>query len=264
MASSLPVQNVGRCGILVTRVTLLHLLGKIRKHDMMKTFNYYKRGKGELNTENFPDLVVQDAIHVRQLDSKTFVSLLALQLYKSQSSRCAARKQTLYVEGYVNHMRGDKDEFPVSTIYSYLHSFYVVCLSIQHESTGYIKSNILTKKEILGDLFHVNKESVLFIGADGSVPKFFPQVDGFATKVRKDGKVTSLSFNTDLDLSSVDCIVIVDDLLGGGATVQMLVDIIEDYGFIGDISLWVRYNEGIHVPKFLLSNFNYCYLGDEV
>jgi hypothetical protein len=234
-----------------------------RKHDMMKTFNYYKRGKGELNTENFLDLAFQREIHVRQLDSKTFVSLMALQLYKSQSSRCAARKQTVYVEGYVDHMRGDKDKFPVSTIYSYLHSFDIVCLSIQHESTGYIKSDTLTKKEILGDLPTVNTDSVLFIGADSSVPKFFPQVDGFATKVRKDGKVTSLSFDTDLDLDVYD-IVIVDDLIGGGATVQMLVDILEDNGFGGDISLWVRYNEGIHKPEFLRSNFNDWYIGDEV
>jgi hypothetical protein len=263
MASSLPVQNVGRCGILVTRVTLLHLLGKRRKHDM-KTFNYYKRGKGELNTENFPDLTAQDAIRVRQLDSKTFVSLLALQLHKSQISRCAPKKQTVYVEGYVEHMRGDKDEFPVSTIYSYLHSFNIICLSVQHESTFKITSGILTKKEIFGDLPHLDKESVLFIGADSSVPKFFPLVDGFATKTRTDGKVTSLSFNTDLDLNRVEDIVIVDDLLGGGATVQMLVDILKDNGFMGNISLWVRYNEDIHTSDFLCSNFFDWYIGDEV
>ena len=227
----------------------------------METFNYYKRGKGELNTSNFVTLASQSSIVVYKMDSKTFVSLLALQMFKQQS-RIKHCLQPVFVESYVEHMRGDKDVFPASTVYSTLNTFSFTCLAVQHESTGFIKSGFLSKKEVFSDI-DVCPLSTTFIGADSSVPRFFPGVDAFAVKEREGGKVLQLQFDTDLiDLNVAD-IVIVDDLLGGGATVQMLVGILRKEGYKGGISLWVRYNEGIHKDSFL-NQFSKAYLGDEV
>jgi len=226
----------------------------------METFKYYKRGEGELDTSNFPTLCLQTIITVEALDSKTFVSLFALQMYCEQI-HIGPLKIKVIVEGYVDHMRGDKDLFIPSSIYSKLYRYEFTCLAVQHESTAYIQSAFLSKKELSNDINPLGK--VMYIGADSSVPKFFPSVDAYATKVRTDGKVTSLDFDTSLIPWDVDSVVIVDDLLGGGATVDMLLKLIQDSGWKGYTNLWTRYNEGIHTSVFL-SEFDNTYIGDKV
>lgn len=226
----------------------------------METFKYYKRGEGELDTSNFSALCLQSHITVESLDSKTFVSLLSLQMYMQQVCGFHSKIKVV-VEGYVEHMRGDKDLFPTSSVYATLNRYEFICLAVQHESTAYVKSALLSKKELSKDVPSFGK--VMYIGADSSVPKFFPSVDAYATKVRTDGKVTSLDFDTNLIPKGTQSIVIVDDLLGGGATVDMLRELIWSSKFKGYINLWTRYNEGIHAHEFL-TKFDNSYIGDEV
>lgn len=223
-------------------------------------FEYYKRGKGELNTSNFPNIVASGHLLVETLDEKTFMSLMALNEYMKLRKPGAVIKVEVF--GYVAHLRGDKDEYPPARLYELLDHMSIECQSIQHESTPVIKSATITKADVMRDLPEATAWFTQLIGADGSVPKFFPEVDGCAQKVRANGKVTEMDFPTPLPCS-VKQIVIVDDLLGGGATIQMLVDIIRGSGFTGKIHMWVAYNEGFHKQEFL-DQFDSYHIGVQV
>lgn len=219
------------------------------------SFKYYKRGKGELDTSNFPELVEQGIV-IHHLDNRTLVSLWALNEYSSQRGKTV----DVLVYGYVAHLRGDKDVFPVAQLYDVLTNLRFRVMDIQHESTATIRSSLMSYSEVC-DTFDVSYDDVTIIGADASVPKFMPSVDLYASKVRVNGKVQSV----EIDLTGLDDspVVIVDDILGGGATIQMLVDRIRADGYTNPLYLWVRYNEGIHKPEFL-EQFVDTYTGDEI
>lgn len=225
----------------------------------MERFKYYKRGEGELDTSNFPQIAEHKTIFVNRLDSKTFVSLLALNEYLRSSGTMIG----VIVLGYVDHLRGDKDVYPPANLYGLLDNMVISCQQIQHESTDKIESAQITSAEIAGDLKIMNhKWFTTFIGADSSVSKFFPGVDLQAEKVRENGKVLANVLKGKIP-EAAKRIIIVDDLLGGGATVRMLVDHIREKGFEGEILLWVQYNEGIHSDDFLGLFDNY-YIGDTI
>lgn len=232
----------------------------------METFKYYKRGLGELDTSNFPEIVKQGEITVDNLDEKAFMSLLALDnyLFSVNEEFWSFKLFPVYVTGYVHHMRGDKDVFPVSQLYEILDSLEIICNNIQHESTGKIQSAHINSEIVCQNIPELRKfqNFVQFIGADSSVPKFFPGVGTCASKVREKGKVTSLEF-TLLKKEWTGAVVIVDDILGGGATIQMLVDEIKKQGYNGPIYMWVAYNEGIHKSEFL-EQFAGYYLGKDI
>ena len=214
----------------------------------MEQFKYYKRGKGELDTSNFKTIALTLRLKVSTLDEKTFTSLLALNHYMQITENSGTIR--VVVEGYVAHLRADKDEYSPANLYLMLDRMEIDCLSVQHESTAKIKSATVDKLRVLEDLDRLSPWFTLFIGADGSVPKFFPDVDICARKVRENGKVTDMAFSMP-ETSQAKQIIIVDDLLGGGATIQMLVDIIKASGFAGPIHMWVAYNEGFHTQEFL-------------
>lgn len=221
-------------------------------------FKYYKRGAGELDTSNFPDIVAAGEVTVGNLDEKTFVSLLALNQFLLPMMKTVAVK----VKGYVAHMRSDKDIYPMSKLYDYLPFLDIEVESIQHESTKKIKSATIDVTKILTDL-GLSYWYTQFIGADSSVHKFFPNVNSEAQKVRENGKVVSMDFDLGSPRPKYHRIVIVDDILGGGATVQMLVDTIRDQGFEGEIYLWIQYDEGIAKPEFY-EQFEGVYVGQYI
>lgn len=224
----------------------------------METLKYYKRGQGELDTSNFPEIAEQGELRIGNLDDRTLVSLMALNKFLIHNG---TKDVNVLCTGYVQHLRGDKDVFPVAQLYDDLMMLKFICERVQHESTDKIKSASVTKREVLSDLALGNDWFTAFIGADGSVPKFFPTIDKCAKKVRKDGKVTGMNF--ELGENALRRIIIVDDILGGGATVQMLVDKIRASGFDGDLYLWVEYCEGIHKPEFL-DQFRECHKGSVI
>ena len=226
----------------------------------MAEFKYYKRGAGELDTSNFPDILAAGEVTIKTLDEKTFMSLLALNEY----AREADEGQMIRVKilGYVAHLRADKDEYQPARLYELLDHMALHCDSIQHESTEQIRSAMITKQDILRDLPKASSWFAMFVGADGSVPKFFPECDLCALKMRESGKVTDMSFPT-LPHTETKQIIIVDDLLGGGATIQKLVDIIRRDGFAGPIHMWVAYNEGFHKQEFL-DQFESYHIGELV
>ncbi|MBL1322202.1 MAG: hypothetical protein COA63_014255 [Methylophaga sp.] len=212
----------------------------------MAKFEYYKRGAGELNTSNFPTILREKTIYIKTLDEKTFMSLLALQTWVGNKTNLI----TVRIAGYVAHLRGDKDLFPMSRMYDLLTLFKFECRSIQHESTDKIKSIQITQDNIEAGFDKPFYQEPIFIGADGSVIKFFPHANHSAEKVRRSGKVTGMKFDTN-NLDSTNPIIIVDDILGGGATIQMLINILRKAKFTNDLFLWVEYNEGIHTKEFL-------------
>ncbi|MBL1421475.1 MAG: phosphoribosyltransferase [Alphaproteobacteria bacterium] len=231
----------------------------------MGMFKYYKRGKGELDTSNFPDLLEERIITIDVLDEKTFMSLLAFKTWSGLDGS-TRHEFTVTIRGYVAHLRGDKDEFPVSELYErYLQGFYFKCLQIQHESTGIISSNTISPLEITEQLSDVHYAAPLFIGADGSVNKFFYHEHAAAIKNRTQGKVVSLDlYLKDLGENKTNRdFIIVDDILGAGATVKLLVDVIRRAGYTNPIHLWVQYNEGIHSDTFL-DQFKSSYIGQEI
>ena len=214
----------------------------------MEIFKYYKRGVGELDTSNFDEIINSGEMEVDRIDDKTFFSLLTLNTYLE--TEWFGNDVTVTVRGYVANLRGDKDLFPPAVIYQLLTRLKIVCKSIQHESTDKIRTTTITKNTILTDLPKASQWFTAFVGADGSVPKFYPTIDSFATKVREGGKVVSLDYKMP-SAHDIRSVVIVDDILGGGATIQMLLDTIKSQGFTGTFHLWVAYNEGIHKPEFL-------------
>jgi len=226
----------------------------------MQEFKYYKRGKGELDTSNFPDIRRKGKVMVSNLDEKTYMSLSALQNYLETTNDIIC--VTVVVMGYVAHMRSDKDVFATSRLYDKLTRLQFHCRSIQHESTESIKSAVISTASLIKDLPECSMWYTTFIGADGSVPKFCPEIKHTALKVREDGKVTDLEFDTSVVPEECD-VVIVDDILGAGATVQKLVNTLKKNNFKDEIHLWVRYNEGIHTQEFL-DQFKSYYLGDEI
>lgn len=226
----------------------------------MYKFEYYLRGKGELNTSNFGEIVRQGEIRVEQLDEKTFMSLLALNSFISQ--RCRAEDRvTVKVYGYVSHLRGDKDVFPVGQLYEMLDMLDIICIQVQHESTSKIKSGVIGQEAILYDLGIITPWYTGFLGADESVVKFFPKVNYCAKKVRENGKVVCTEFS--YNVNHLKRIVIVDDILGGGATVVGLVKQLRENGFKGDLYLWTAYNEGIH-GQDTLRLFRESYIGTNI
>lgn len=229
----------------------------------METFKYYKRGKGELDTSNFPDIMKSGTVLVDNLDEKTFVSLLALNMELSRNSFTNS-KVTVYVNGYVAHMRADKDYCDPAELYQYLNCLNIRCMLVQHDSRHGIITNLLSEAQIDSDL-NLTTNMYQTVGADSSVYKFFPDVQCQAHKIREEGKVTDLVFEVEWmahEDDEVD-VVIVDDILGGGATVQKLFDIIHKECPNKKIHLWVSYNEGIHTEEFL-NQFDSVYIGEEI
>lgn len=226
----------------------------------MEEFKYYKRGQGELDTSNFPEICRQGMIVVDKLDSKTFVSLLALHHYIGEKPTRCPNRLLVTVRGYVDHLRGDKDEFFVAKLYDLLYNLQFSCHSVQHTSTGTIKTSKLSTYQVVSELRIPPTVTTQLLGCDGSVNDFMYFKIPSATKVRENGKVTKLSFAGSF-LDTVDHYVLVDDILGGGATVQMFYDFLRAKVPDKPISLWVRYNEGIHPPEFL-DQFESYYLGD--
>lgn len=212
----------------------------------MARFKYYKRGAGELDTSNFPQILEDGFVDCAKLDEKTFMSALALNKYLEKTRQVKPIK--LYVIGYVAHLRGDKDLFAVSDLYDLLNRIEIVCSSIQHESTEKVRSATITIKEI-EDIMGLDHGACFFIGADSSVPRFCPEITLCASKVRTSGKVTSLKIDTDFVPDNEE-LIIVDDILGGGATIQMLVDKLRICGLSNPISMFVAYNEGFHSKGF--------------
>lgn len=232
----------------------------------MENFNYYLRGKGELNTSNFLSIVEQGVIEVERLDEKTFMSLLALNHYIEEEfvKRGEPFFMKVIVKGYVAHLRGDKDLQPVQVLYSYLKNLNIECLEIQHEQYPRFIHTKLGFTDICNDLqIKVTPWYTLTIGCDGSVSKFFPGVGIQASKVRENGKVVDMDLKFKPKHSDISRIILVDDLIGGGATVQMLVDIIQDKGYEGELYLWTAYNEGIH-DTTLLDQFTAHYIGENI
>lgn len=228
----------------------------------MQTFKYYKRGKGELDTSNFLEIAASGCVFVKTLDEKTFVSLLALNTFIGETSVTPGGKVAVIVDGYVAHLRGDKDVFPVAGLYSLLTHLELVPTSIQHERTDKVSQVFTCRSAILKDLPAMNG-SVGFVGADKSVAKFMAQSTRCANKVREGGKVTSLTLDAS-GLLDYDNLVIVDDILGGGATIYDVVKKLYEANYNGKLHLWVRYNEGIHNENELRGNFDSHYIGDEI
>ncbi|QGH74675.1 hypothetical protein KNU84_gp029 [Bacteriophage DSS3_VP1] len=232
----------------------------------METFKYYLRGKGELNTSNFADIVEQGVIEVEQLDEKTFVSLLALNHFieKEFVQTGEPYSMKVMVKGYVSHLRGDKDLQPVQELYEYLDNIEIECLEIQHERyPGFVHTEA-GFSDICGDL--MIKDTPWFtvtIGCDKSVEKFFPGVMLQADKVRENGKVVSMELGFDPSSWEAHRIILVDDLIGGGATIRMLMDLIKGSGYDGEVYLWTAYNEGIHSQE-LLDRFDAYYIGTNI
>jgi len=219
----------------------------------MERFKYYKRGQGELDTSNFPALL--SGVTVDKLDEKTFMSLLALQSYHksifNQHTNINPFNIKVEVLGYVAHLRADKDLFNSAQLYEeYLPIMDFDIKNIQHESTSKIKSSKTSCFEIHIDLKPAG--STLYIGADKSVSKFC-DVKVCADKIRTYGKVTALYLDlTGIDLTEYKSIVIVDDILGGGATIQMVIDALPlPLKVTKNLYLWTAYNEGIHRREFL-------------
>ena len=233
----------------------------------METFKYYRRGKGELDTSNFGAILAQGYVEVDRLDSKTVVTLLNFSIYltmRGQSYEQTGVVFPLTIKGYVDHMRADKDLHDPAELYLGMSLWYDVCCEqVQHDSRNGIVSAKIDKEDVLKDLSVIQHTwFTQFVGADSSVPKFFPSVDKYATKVRENGKVVSLDYHMSKD-NEVHRLVIVDDIVGGGATVQMLVDKIKESGYKGEIFLWVQYNEGIHKESFL-EQFEGYYIGQDI
>jgi len=227
---------------------------------MFETFKYYKRGQGELDTSNFPSILEQGVLHVDTIDSKTFVSLLAFNSWLGLQ-RNFINKFPVNVSGYVEHLRGDKDLYPVANIYQLLHLLDITCFQIQHESTDKIKSALISAFTIENSLGITSGNSIQYIGCDASVEKFTLGTLPCAKKVRVNGKVLRVDLSMNSLAPDTTAIVLIDDILGGGATVQMLYDIIRKTHPDLDIYLWVQYNEGIHTDEFL-SQFKGYYIGD--
>jgi hypothetical protein len=226
----------------------------------MEKFNYYKRGVGELNSSNFSKIWKQGHLNIETLDAKTFMSLSALSQWGLENR--PHTKIGVTVAGYVEHLRGDKDLYPLGKLYNNLTNLGIMCNQIQHDtSIANLHYPTISEDEIIDQLPSVYEIPIL-IGADSSVKNFLPCVTLQAEKIRKNGKVTSLKFDTKLIGSSAN-IVIVDDILGGGATIQMLYNAIRAGGYTNDIHLWVQYNEGIHPDDFLVQ-FKSTYIGQKI
>lgn len=229
----------------------------------MSTFRYYKRGQGELDTSNFPALLEEGRVKVSTLDEKTFVSLLALNEYAEDRKFILGGKPIeVVVEGYVQHLRGDKDVFPVASLYELLDHCVITTPSVQHESTRAITPGIVTLAQIAQDL-KIGGWFTTPIGADASVPRICPEVQFFADKVRKDGKVEGLKLNFKRLPIATRQVIIVDDILGGGATASLTLEALRETGYTGAVYLWVAYNEGIHTGSFL-SQFDSYFLGSKI
>lgn len=233
----------------------------------MEKFKYYRRGTGELDTSNFPDILESGRILIDNLDARAFVSLLAFKNYAQNTLNRKHQYFTLYVRGYVEHLRGDKDEFQVSNLYrDYLRPmFKIVVQQPQHEDTSAIQGGLVFRDTIRKDLRISPRNEIVLIGADSSVERFCPEVDYSFSKVRKNGKVVKVTppagFPEVFPESST--LVIVDDILGGGATIQQVVDTKSVLEHHGDIGLWVAANEGIHSSKLIL-HFDKTYIGKTV
>jgi hypothetical protein len=235
-------------------------------------FKYYRRGTGELDTSNFPEIAKAGCVEVHHLDSRTLISLETLKYYLWYNY--SGRPMKVVVDGYVCHMRADKDAFDPSEAYSHLGRFGFTfdVRKVQHDSRNGIQSGKVDWFNIRKDL--IKKGSMLeytknkrygghfYIGADSSVHKFFPEVDVEARKVRENGKVVSLELDLP-DVQDTQAMIIVDDILGGGATIQMCVDTIRESGYTGDIFLWTEWNEGIHSEDFLKQFAGY-YIGENI
>lgn len=226
----------------------------------MEQLKYYKRGKGELDTSNFPAILKQGQLTVDVLDEKTFFSLLCFNEYLVRGCGWCGLFPVM-VKGYVHHMRADKDLFDPADLYGMLSSIELHCEKIQHESNGLVQSAQITCADVLKDL-DICPWFTRVIGADASVPKFMPDVQQCAQKVREGGKVVSVDISP-TPTPFIKRIVIVDDILGGGTTVKMLVEKLREQGFKGDIFLWVQYNEGIH-PEGFTGMFSGVYLGESI
>ena len=227
------------------------------------TFKYYRRGTGELDTSNFPEIVRAGVVAIDHLDSRTLAALQILSDYAWTVPTFKGLR--VIVGGYVCHMRGDKDVYDPSVAYEYLKEagFTFEVLRVQHDSRHGIESGVITKRDVNKDL-HTGNWFTRYLGADSSVHKFFPEVESEARKIRKDGKVTDLELDlTPESLKEVCNVVIVDDILGGGATIQACVDRLRELGYEGKLSLWVEWNEGIHKPEFL-EQFTHVYLGRNI
>lgn len=231
-------------------------------------FKFYRRGTGELDTSNFHEIAKAGRVEVHHLDSRALVALDCLSDYlygEYLQNRLGypMDKFVVVVTGYVCHMRADKDTYDPTQIYiSFGISFDV--RKVQHDSRNGIKSAVIHEDMLMSFTFLRGQEPeyTRFVGADSSVHKFFPEVDVEAKKIRKDGKVVSLDLSLG-DTSGTEAIVIVDDILGGGATIQMCVDRIKESGYKGDIFLWTEWNEGIHTEDFL-KQFAGVYIGENI
>ena len=226
-------------------------------------FKYYRRGTGELDTSNFPEIAEAGRVEVHHLDSRTLVSLTILNHYlcfNYEPLEYQLEDFTVVVTGYVCHMRADKDTLDLSIFYDALNFTFDV-QKVQHDSRNGIVPGKINKGDVCCSV-NTSDWFTRYVGADSSVHKFFPDVDVEAQKIREDGKVVSLDLNIG-DISTLKQVVIVDDILGGGATVQMCVDKIRESGYKGDIVLWCEWNEGIHKPEFL-SQFKGYYIGESI
>lgn len=227
-------------------------------------FKYYRRGTGELDTSNFPEIAKAGCVEVHHLDSRTLMALDALNSYSWDNP--SADEINVLVTGYVCHMRGDKDVWDPSEAYASLEAdgFTFDVRKVQHDSRNGIVTGTVTKSKICNSIetMVATPWFTSFVGADSSVHKFFSHVDVEAKKIRENGKVVSLDLYMG-DTSALKQLVIVDDILGGGATIQMCVDKIRESGYKGAIFLWVEWNEGIHSEEFL-KQFAGAYIGENI
>jgi len=227
----------------------------------VKTFEYYKRGAGELDSSNFPLLVAQKKIVIEELRERDFVSLLTFNHYLLTKSSYSG-KVRIVVKGYVAQLRSDKDYYGPFCLYDLLDRLDITCMAIQHESTDKITTGFIDSYQVVSDLLLSFKATdYTLIGCDASVHKFFAEDIRCANKIREDGKVTSVELDTPPLKKQI---VLVDDLIGGGATIYQLVDVIRAAGYEGPLHLWVRYNEGIHDDSKLAAIFENVYIGDSI
>lgn len=215
----------------------------------MQQFKYYKRGEGELDSSNFQNIYDDGSIILDDLTYRDFMSLCILDEWLNRKER--KKFIEVIIKGYVPNLRGDKDLGLPNKIYDKFQWLDFTCMSVQHENTNAIKTALIKIQTITKDFPELGWDTRMFVGADSSVPKFCPEITNYAEKVRFNAKVTHVSTYQIDDLSTIANVIIVDDILGGGATVQMLIDNLNERGYKGNYFLWTQYNEAIHSFTFL-------------
>lgn len=208
----------------------------------MKTLKIKKYYSGEIKTDNMKDFLNKEThLKIENFNNETLLYLLALDEFLVSRHNLGIKSSVIAHCGYIPYLRDDKDITQISNFISRMQLINFITPLPPHRQISNVTYDSIIFDNILKKHY---EQGYTLIGGDKSASKYTNLPHIKTDKIRKNGKVKSVKIK-DFVPNPTNKYLIFDDILGGGATVQMIINQLPTNS---EIVILVGYSENLYNP----------------